>query len=249
MRHFLIIETGIIHILTLIFIKNMDKILVMAPHADDEVLGCGGTINKLANQSKKEVYVLIVTNAHIGCPDRYSQEAINRIRQQAREAHKFLGVKQTLFFDFPAPRLDDFPSYKIAGDMNSLIQELEVDTVFIPHRGDIHKDHRIVYESALVACRPTGNCPVKEIYAYETLSETEWSSPFADDAFHPNVFISLSQQNMDAKIKAFTYFKSQVKQFPESRSTEALEALAKLRGSTITKPFAEAFMLVRKIYE
>lgn len=226
----------------------MEKILVIAPHADDEVLGCGGTIKKLTKQLK-EVYVLIATNAHVGNPECYSEEAVNRIRIQAKEAHKYLGIRDTSFFDFPAPCLDNFPSFKIASEMSSLIQKLKVDTVFIPHRGDIHKDHRIVYESALVACRPTGNCPVKEIYAYETLSETEWSAPFADDAFHPNMFISLTREEIEAKQHVFTYFQTQVRQFPSSRSVEAMEALAKFRGSTVTVPYAEAFMIVRRIID
>lgn len=224
----------------------MNNILVIAPHADDEVLGCGGVIRKFVKQGKK-VSVLIVTNAHVGDPERYSEKGIANVRSEAKAAHEYLGVSDTFYMDFPAPRLDTFPAYKISTEINSLILKKSFDTVFVPHRGDIHKDHRIVFEATLVACRPIANCPVREIYAYETLSETEWSAPFADDAFHPNVFIELSEDEFSAKQSALSFFKSQIKEFPASRSNEAVEALAKYRGSTIYVPRAEAFMLVRQI--
>ncbi len=224
----------------------MDRILVIAPHADDEILGCGGVIKKLINESK-DVYVLIVTNAHIGDPEKFSQEKIDNVRNEALAAHRFLGVKKTFFMNFPAPRLDTYPSYKIASAFAELFQQYAFDTVFIPHRGDIHKDHKIVFESALVAGRPIENSVVKRIYSYETLSETEWAAPYACDSFIPNVFVMLSEAEFLAKCEALKFFESQLRFFPMSRSVEAVEALAKYRGATISCPRAEAFMLIREI--
>lgn len=220
--------------------------MVIAPHADDEILGCGGTIKHLVNQGKK-VYVLIVTNAHVGAPERYTVEGINRVRGEATQAHQFLDVTETLFMDFPAPRLDTFPSYKIASSILDVINRYGFDTVFVPHRGDIHKDHKAVFDAALVACRPVNNCSVRRIYAYETLSETEWGAPYPSEAFIPNVFVELTGEEFQTKCDAMLCFKSQVRDFPASRSIEAIEALAKYRGATISSPRAEAFMLIRDI--
>ena len=90
--------------------------------------------------------------------------------------------------------MDTIPSYQLSNAILKYLTELKIDTLFIPHRGDIHKDHRIVYEAAIVAARPINNCPVRRVYAYETLSETEWAAPFGDDAFIPTVFIDISKE-------------------------------------------------------
>ena len=224
----------------------MKKVLVVAPHPDDEVLGCGGVMKKMVNNGS-EAYVLIVTNAHVGDPERYLLEGIQNVRNEALAAHRALGVKDTFFMDFPAPRLDTFPSYKIATALSELIQKYQFDTVFVPHRGDIHKDHKAVFDATLVACRPVNNCSVKRVYAYETLSETEWGVPYQSEAFIPNVFVELTEEEFNAKCVAMRFFKSQIREFPSTRSIEAMEALAKYRGATVSYPRAEAFMLIRDI--
>ena len=82
------------------------------------------------------MYVLICTNAHIGAPELFSEDLIKQVRNEALAAHKILGVKETVFFDFPAPALDQYPRFKMANNISALIRELNVDTVYIPHRGD-----------------------------------------------------------------------------------------------------------------
>jgi LmbE family N-acetylglucosaminyl deacetylase len=222
------------------------RVLVIAPHADDEVLGCGATVAKMTNE-EHSVYVLIMTNAHVGDPEMFTEKGIEQVRKEALEAHSLLGVTRTFFLDFPAPALDQFPAYKMSIEISKFIKQFEIDTVFVPHRGDIHIDHRMVFNAALVSCRPVGNYSVKNIYAYETLSETEWAAPFGDDTFIPNYFVSINEEFLDLKLKAMSCFQSQLKEFPSSRSLETIEALAKFRGSTINKDRAEAFMLIRQI--
>lgn len=224
----------------------MNKVLVIAPHADDEVLGCGATISKLAKQGV-EIYVLICTNASVGAPELFSTEIIKHIRSEALEAHRVLGVKETFFLEFPAPVLDQYPRYKMSNEISSIIKKIGADTVYIPHRGDCHKDHAIIHECAMVACRPLANCKVKHVYAYETLSETEWGEPVASDFFVPvkyNVFTAVEFQR---KLDAMSCFKSQLYFFPASRSLEAIEALAKYRGCTVSAERAEAFEVLREI--
>jgi LmbE family N-acetylglucosaminyl deacetylase len=220
----------------------MNNILVIAPHPDDEVLGCGGIMKKYA-EAGDHVYVLVVTR---GTPKLYSDERIKNVRKEAVEAHQILGVAETIFLDFPAPELDTVPVADISRAITEIITKFNIHVVFLPHRGDIHQDHRIVFNAGLVACRPVGRYTVKEIYAYETLSETEWAAPFADDAFIPAKFVNISGQ-MDFKLQAMKCFKSQLKAFPNSRSLEAIEALAKFRGATVGFERAEAFMTIRTI--
>lgn len=224
----------------------MNKILIIAPHPDDEILGCGASIRKKINEGN-DVFVLVLTNANIGMPEFYSKSSIENVRKEASDAHNFLGIKQTIFKDFPAPILDQFPIARMAQEINDIILDLGINCVYVPHRGDIHIDHRVTFDAAMVACRPTGNCPVKQIFAYETLSETEWSHPYASNIFIPNYFEMINQEDFNSKIVAFKYFKSQVREFPASRSLEAIEALAKYRGATINTARAEAFMIIRLI--
>lgn len=224
----------------------MNNVLIIAPHADDEILGCGATISKLA-QKEDNVYVLIATNASIGAPELFTPGIIRQIRSEALEAHRLLGVKETFFLELPAPALDQYPGYKISNELAAVIKKIKADTVFIPHRGDCHKDHTIIHECAMVACRPLANCTVKRLYAYETLSETEWGEPTAADFFVPVKYISFTDGEFQKKLDAMSCFKSQLHPFPASRSLTAIEALAKYRGCAISKERAEAFEVLREI--
>lgn len=223
----------------------MNNILIVAPHNDDEILGCGGVMARYISENKN-VYVVIVTNGHLGAPQLFSKEGTDRVRDEAKQAHNFLGVKETIFLDFPAINLDVVPAYKLSIAISKILNEKKIDTLFIPHRGDIHKDHRITFEASLVAARPINECTVKRIYAYETLSETEWAAPFGDDMFIPTVFVDI-KEFISHKLKAFSFFSTQIKKFPHSRSLEMLTILSNFRGATVGYENAEAFMLIRSI--
>jgi LmbE family N-acetylglucosaminyl deacetylase len=222
----------------------MDRVLVIAPHADDEILGCGASIAKHI-QKGDEVTIIITTNAHIGAPELVTEQSILNVRKEARESHSFLGVKETIFYDFPAPALNAFPEYKISLIFSEIFKNVRPTILYIPHHGDIHQDHKAIHRAALVAARPQGENKILSILSYETLSETEWA-PMHEKAFVPNCFVDVSN-TFDIKLKAFLFYKSQVKQYPHSRSTEALEALAKYRGATIGVERAEAFVIERQI--
>ena len=224
----------------------MSKILVVAPHADDEVLGCGATMAKACAKGD-EVFVLICTNASVGAPELFSAELIKQIRSEAVTAHRLIGIKETFFLEFPAPALDQYPRYKMSNEISAVIRKIGADTVYIPHRGDCHKDHTIIHECAMVACRPLANCTVKHVYAYETLSETEWGEPIAADFFVPVKYNTFTVDEFQKKLAAMTCFKSQLYPFPASRSLEAIEALAKYRGCTVSAERAEAFEVLRDI--
>ena len=224
----------------------MSEILVIAPHADDEVLGCGATMAKACAKGD-EVFVLICTNASVGAPELFSAQLIKQIRSEAVNAHRLIGVKETFFLDFPAPALDQFPRYKMSNEISVIIKKIGAETVYIPHRGDCHKDHAIIHECAMVACRPLANCTVKHLYSYETLSETEWGEPISADFFVPVKYNTFTGEEFQRKLDAMSCFKSQLYPFPASRSLEAIEAQAKYRGCTVSAERAEAFEVLRDI--
>jgi LmbE family N-acetylglucosaminyl deacetylase len=170
--------------------------------------------------------------------------AINQ--QDARNCHQHIGVKKTFFLDFPAAMLEKCERYELNGRILDVIKEIQPDEVYIPHWGDMQKDHQIVADACMVALRPKYEPKVKRIYSYETMSETAWNAPNVQNEFIPNVFVDVSD-TLCKKIEALGYFKSQLSPFPDARSLEAIEALAKYRGSLMHVKAAEAFMLIREI--
>ena len=220
----------------------MSRVLVVAPHPDDEVLGVGGTIAKLAAQGD-EVAVAIVTKAG---PPVFTPEVAETGRQEAAAAHEVLGVKDTRFLPFPAAGLDTVPHRDVNAGLLELFVDLRPEVVFLPFGGDLHRDHREVFEAGLVCSRPSAGHTPMAVYAYETLSETNWNAPYLSPGFAPNVFVDISAQ-VEIKIEAMRCYASQLRPSPHERSLEALMALARLRGATIGAEAAEAFVLVREI--
>lgn len=222
--------------------NDFGRTLVIAPHPDDEVLGCGGTIARLA-RAGLDVFVSIVTT---GQPPAYSAESVARVRAEAASAHALLGIRDTRWLDLPAARLFDIPHADLNAAIAGIVTELRPDTLLIPFIGDIHLDHQLTFLSALVASRPHQARFPTTILAYETLSETNWNAPYLTPGFVPNVFIDITG-TLEAKLQAMRAFTSQLRQFPHERSTETLRALAMLRGATIHCAAAEAFVLIRHV--
>lgn len=215
----------------------MKKILVIAPHPDDEVLGCGGAIKKYALENN-EVYVCVVTKAY--APD-WPQDFLEERPKEIDRARKILGVKKVYFLDYPTVKLDTVPQKNLVKSISEVIKDTVPDTIFIPHKGDINKDHRLIFEASLVAARPTDSA-IKNILSYEILSESEWGNPI--ESFAPNVYMDISE-TFDGKIEAMKAYVSELRDYPHPRSLEAIEALAKKRGSEALMKFAEAFELIR----
>ena len=217
------------------------KVLV-APHPDDEVIGVGGTIAKRVNAGD-DVYVCVVTK---GVTPLFQEKFIEKTRQECCEADAKLGVKETIFLDFPAVMLETVPRYEFNGKISEVINSIKPDEVYIPHRGDMQIDHQMVVDAAMVAVRPRGNNYPKRVYAYETLSETGWNIPNIVNEFIPTVYEDITD-TYDVKLEAMAIFESQLSVFPEARSIGAVEALAKYRGATVSVKAAEAFSLVREV--
>lgn len=223
-------------------ISRISRALVLAPHPDDEVLGCGGTIARLT-QAGARVDVAVVTRGH---EPRFAAEHVAQVRAELAQAHALLGVAETHFLDLPAAELDRVAQAEVNAAVANVVAQVEPDTLFVPFVGDLHFDHRIVFEAALVAARPRGHTYPRRVLAYETVSETNWSAPGLSPAFAPNIYIDVTGQ-LETKLQAFALFASQCRPFPDERSLETLRALAAVRGSTVTRHAAEAFVLVREV--
>ena len=212
------------------------KVLVFAPHNDDEVLGVGGTIIKYVSAGHS-VYVCEVTDCRNDI-----------LLQEAKCAHKLMGVKESLFCNLPPVELKLLSPKEINKSISKVVEKIQPDIVFLPFIGDMHIDHKEVTESVLVAVRPVNNCSVKTVYMYETLSETGWNIPNSERTFSPNTWIDITNE-IDKKIEAMKCYTTQLKQYPNPRSTESIRALAMYRGSTVGFKYAESFMMIRNIIE
>lgn len=218
------------------------NILVIAPHPDDEVLGCGGTIAKHVSQGD-DVFVCVVTK---GCEPLFSKEAVEKVRNECVKADALLGVKETFFLDFPAAMLEEVPRHKLNDALVKTVQNIKPYVVYLPHRGDMQLDHKMTVDAAMVALRPKYDHVVRKIYAYETLSETGWDVPNTTNEFIPTSY-NVIDGFIEKKIEAMKIFGSQIAEFPNARSIESIRALAIYRGTTVGANVAEAFVLLREI--
>jgi LmbE family N-acetylglucosaminyl deacetylase len=219
------------------------RVLVVAPHPDDEVLGVGGTMARFALEGR-DVFVVIVTR---GEPPLFAEEFIEQGRREALEAHELIGVRKTMFLEgFPAALLDTVPLSQLNAALLDVVEEIGPEIVFIPFAGDLHADHRKVAEAAMVSARPNRNHRIRSLLAYEVLSETNWNANVYP-AFRPNIYVDISEQ-VAIKLSALERFRSQLKAFPHERSREAVEALARSRGASAGCLSAEAFVGLRTIH-
>ena len=219
------------------------NVLIIAPHPDDEVLGVGGTMHRLASEGH-DVAVAIVTK---GWPPLFPDEQVQQVRTEAQAAADALGVSKLHFMDLPVTQLHALPEHKLNEAFDRLILDTQPEWVFLPHPGDRHEDHRQVFDACMVALRPVASRNfVRRVLCYETVSETHWSVSGIEPQFEPHVWIDISS-HLDAKLAAMQKYVSQVRPAPDARSLEAVTALATWRGSVVGLPAAEAFMLVREL--
>jgi LmbE family N-acetylglucosaminyl deacetylase len=219
---------------------------VIAAHPDDEVLGCGGTIARLAKEGH-DVYVAILGE---GITSRYSQREqadralVEALHDRSRRVAELLGARDLFLYNLPDNRFDTIPLLDVVKLIEELIERWQPQVVYTQHGGDLNIDHAVIYRATLTATRPVTGCPVKEVYAYEVPSSTEWAFGQFDPVFHPNLFVDISS-TLEAKVQAMRLYEGEVRSFPHPRSPEALRAIAKRWGSVVGVDAAEAFVSVR----
>jgi LmbE family N-acetylglucosaminyl deacetylase len=221
----------------------MKKVLVIAPHADDETLGCGGSMLKHL-QSGDKVYWLIVTKMadDLG----FSFEQIDRRKKEIDLVSKAYGLTGTFELDFPPAGLDMLSKGDIIGGLGKIINEVAPEIVYTPYRNDAHSDHEIVYDATMAATKTFRYPFIERVLAYETISETDFGLKPEDGGFRPNVYVDISN-HIEKKIEILEIFESEMGDFPFPRSRKAIESLAFVRGAQCNRNAAEAFMLIKEI--
>lgn len=222
------------------------KVLVIAPHADDETLGAGGTIAK-HTRAGDHVTIAVLTGHGRDRPHPvWPPDAWDQVRAECREAADVMGVQELIFEEVPALLATEEPIYKVNSVVSKVVQQAAPEILYVPFPFDLHRDHREFFQSLSIAYRPTSDVGkrIKAIYCYETQSETHWNIPYVEAGFLPTHFVDITD-TIDVKRKALECYKSQMHPFPETRSMQALDALALWRGSLIGVAAAEAFVTVR----
>ena len=226
----------------------MKKILVIAAHPDDEVLGCGGTMARLAREGV-EVQVVILANGLTSRPDFNPDEAKALLKvhhDRADHAGRLLGASEVRVLGFTDQKLDMMPLLDVTQAIEQEIARVSPDTIFTQHGGDLNMDHVITYRATLTATRPMRGSSVRRVYSYEVASSTEWAFQKFEPHFHPTVFFDIAA-TLERKIDAMQVYESEVRSFPHPRSPESLRAIARRWGSVVGLDAAEAFELVREI--
>jgi len=217
------------------------KHMIIAAHPDDEVLGCGGTI---INRVKKgdEVVVVILTD---GAVTRYKKPMAKILRKNALACAKILGVSKVIFKDLPNQLLDSIPITRVIKAIEAVMAEIKPDTVYTHDKGDLNRDHAVIYEATLVAARPLPGSKVKKLFTYFVPSSSEYNDVDEKAIFIPNVFVDI-KAGIDKKIKAFACYKSERRAYPHPRSPEALRVYAKRWGIQAGIEYGEPFRLIRE---
>ena len=220
------------------------KILIVAAHPDDEILGCGGTVARLIRKGH-EAFTLIlgegVTSRSDSMDRAKNGKALSVLKREAMAANKIIGVKSVMFYDFPDNRFDTVPFLDIVKAVETVKRRIKPEIVFTHYEKDLNIDHQITYSAVVTATRPLEGESVKEIYSYETLSSTEWSYPFE---FSPDTFFDITG-TIKGKVKAMRAYRSELRKYPHPRSPEGIKLGSKNWGMKSGVPYAEAFKAVR----
>jgi len=226
-----------------------DAVAVVAAHPDDEVLGCGGTLARLASQGRP-VHVLFVSDGQTSRviePGQPSVEKTLKARNAAAQAAcEILGGSSVEVLGLADNRLDGVELLEVVRHIESFVQRYRPSLLLTHHSGDVNIDHRIVHDAVVSACRPQPGHPVQELLFFEVPSSTEWRPAGSAQAFNPNYFVDISK-TLPKKLEALTAYAAELRPFPHPRSIKAVSALAHWRGATVGVEAAEAFMLGRKL--
>ena len=220
----------------------MKKILIIAPHPDDEILGCGGTLLKHKIQNKDEIYCAYITNL------RKTNKGFKKRNNQIKEVSKKINFNDHYIGKFYPTELSEKNLPNIIEFLKKIITKIKPNTIYAPFEHDIHTDHKIVFDASKSFIKSYRYDFIKNFYIYETLSETNFTEGFAKENFKPNLFVDISKF-IKKKINLANIYKSEFKKHPFPRSSEAIKSLATLRGSFSNHKYAESFMILKQIKE
>lgn len=216
-----------------------NKVLIVAVHPDDETLGCGGTLLK-HKENGDNIHWLICT----AIDKNHSNYKVRE--KEIKEVSKLYNFNYVRNLRLKTSLVDEYSMSELIKEISSVINEIQPNIIYLPFKGDVHSDHRKIFEAAY-SCTKSFRYPfIKKIYMIETLSETEFAPSNQENGFVPNVFVDISEY-MDKKIQIMNVYKSEVSAHPFPRSERNIRALATLRGATCECEFAESFVLLKEI--
>ena len=224
------------------------RILVVASHPDDEVLGCGATAARLAKEGHR-LEILILGE---GISSRYARRSqvdereLQRLGKNAEQVGKLLGAASVSLEGLPDNRFDELPVLEVIKKVEKHLERIRPSVIFTHHPGDLNVDHRATFRAVLTATRPLPRQAVRELYTFEVLSSTEWAFGQFQPAFKPNTFVDVSK-TLETKVRAMRHYEGESRPFPHPRSPGAIRSAARRWGATVGLPAAEAFELVRSV--
>lgn len=221
----------------------MKNVIVIAPHPDDETLGCGGALLRHQHEGDS-LHWVIATSMHE--EHGATAERIEHRRAEIEAVARAYGFASVHRLDFPTTRLDTIPAGDLVATLKTVFDAVSPEVVYAPYPGDVHTDHRIVFDTVAACSKWFRQSTVRRILAYETLSETEFGIRPDTAGFRPNVFINISE-HLEQKLAILDLYAGETGTFPFPRSVEAVRALAALRGAAAGYTAAEAFMLLKEM--
>jgi len=222
-------------------LNNISKVTIISPHPDDETIGAGGSLLRFRDLNI-EISCLVISG-HL--PPLYKNSDFEVTKSESLKAFKQYGIKKYEFFKIPATKVSEKPIAEINSLIVNHLSDFKPEILIIPFP-DRHIDHRVIFDSSLVSSRPNSSYFPKVVMSYETLSETHWNAPNIEPNFSPNFFINITDY-INEKEKVLSFYESQIKN-NNSRSIDAMRALAKFRGSQNGCNYAEAFQLIRLVF-
>lgn len=221
----------------------MNNVAVIAPHPDDETLGCGGTLLK-HKSNNDEIHWIIATDLQES--EGYGVSAIKERDDEIQKAGALFGFDSISQLNLPTTKVDEYSMSKLVAKISSVINKIKPNIIYLPFKSDVHSDHKYIFDAAY-SCTKSFRYPfLEKIYMMETLSETEFSLSTKEDSFVPNVFVDISK-HMDRKIEIMKVYESEIHDHPFPRSERNIKALATYRGAIAGCEYAESFMLVKEI--
>jgi LmbE family N-acetylglucosaminyl deacetylase len=218
-------------------VTNAKRVLVIAAHPDDELLGVGGTIALHADAGDAVISVVVAAGKL-----KHDADGAHNVLAQAREAAAVLGVGDIRLLDFPDQALDRFSLVDIITPLEAVVAEVQPQIVYVQYGYDINRDHQILFQAALVATRPLEEF-IEAIYAFDTASSTEWAFP---RSYIPDTWIDITA-TLDRKLAAMACYRTELRDWPHPRSLHGLRVKAEAAGAQVACPAAETFMTVRRV--
>lgn len=227
------------------------KIMIVVAHPDDELLGLGATMNKLINEYNVQTHVVILgegitSRSNTRDTEQWEKE-LKIHRQNIKDAQAAIGYHSVSTFDFPDNRFDTVALLDIIKVIEKEKDEFQPEIIFTHHGGDLNVDHQRTFEAVITATRPVKDEGVKMIITFETPSGTEWQASSDPRMFIPNLFVEVSMENIDAKIKGMESYQFEKREYPHPRSPKALKIRAEKNGVDVGKIFIERFQIIRAI--